>query len=309
MTRFRALSAAILLSTAAVACSQPPPEPQVASSATEPGYAQDYPAALQSISKDFGRDDDDAGRLDSGFGGYTKDLKSPDWKVVGEIVDRADAAGKSRQYVDRNAEVAGARAFFDAEGEEITKKVAGSATYAAKQKGCETDLSGVVGKSLSDAVTKRLEERLRERNEAHHVIDRNRVALGKENAAALEKDADEISRASYLVNIAMVEEKVRLRTLLTEAEQVKKTIDDFVAAERAFQGKSGRTDAEKKASDERIERAQKSKAEVDSAITQGQEIEKQMDERIQKAQKRHNDAINALKQDIQEKAKSYGQAS
>jgi len=307
MQTIRAFSLAALLSMTAVACSAPKPEPEIASSAAEPGYAQDYPDTLQSIVKDFGRDDDDAKTLSSQFRGYPGELKAPDWAVVLEIYGAADQAGKSYAYVERNREVEGARAFYDAEKDEINKKVAGAATYVAKQKSCDVELSGTVSHALDEIVEKKLEERMREQNEAHHILDRNRVLLGKENAAALEKQADNISRASYLVNIAMVEEKVRLKALLEEAEQVGKTIDEFIASERAFQGKGSRSDAEKKESDARIERAQKSKAKIESAVSQGNEITKKIEERIQEAQKRHEEAIKALKDDVSKQANKAGQ--
>lgn len=289
----------------AVACGAPPPEPNIASSATQPGYAQDYPAAMQQIVKDFGRDDDDSRTLSSGFSQYPQGLKAPDWSVVGDIHRSADDAGRSRAYVDRTREVTGAAAFFAAEQDEIVKKVAGSATYAAKQKGCEADLSGVVAKSLEDSVDKQLEKRLRERNEAHAIIDRHRTQLGKEDAATLEEQADQISRASYLVHIAMVEEKVRLRALLEEAEQVKKTLDDYITRERASQGQG--KPADQKASEARITRAQESKAQIDSALTQGREMEPKMEERIAAAQKRHADAMTALLADVDKRAKDAGQ--
>lgn len=305
MNGLRAFSLAILLATGAAACSAPKPEPEIASSATQPGYAQDYPAVMEQIVKDFGRDDDDARSLSSGFSGFPKELKAPDWSVTGDIYRSADDAGRSRAYVDRNREVEGARAFFTAEQDEIVKKVGGSATYAAKQKGCETDLTGVVSKSLSDSVSKQLEERLREQNEAHGLIDRHRTELGKEDAAALEVQADQLSRASYLVHIAMVEEKVRLRAMIEEAEQVQKTIDDYVARERASQSKG--KDADKKASEERIKRATESKAQVNGSLTQAREMEPKMEERITAAQKRHADAMTALLADVDKRAKDAGQ--
>ncbi|MDC3954077.1 hypothetical protein [Polyangium jinanense] len=305
MNGLRAFSLAFLLATSAVACSAPKPEPEIASSASQPGYAQDYPVVIQQIVKDFGRDDDDARTLTSGFSEYPKGLKAPDWSVVGDIHRTANDAGRSHAYVERNREVQGAAAFFVAEEDEIVKKVAGSATYVAKQKGCEVDLSGTVGKALTDSVGKQLEKRLRERNEAHAIIDRHRNELSKEDAATLEEQADQISRASYLVHIAMVEEKVRLRALIEEAEQVKKTLDDYIARERASQGKG--KDVDQKASEARIARANESKAQIDGSLTQAREMEPKMEERVAAAQKRHADAMTALLADVDKRAKDAGQ--
>lgn len=292
-TRSLFLGSVFLLSATSFGCSAPKPEPEVASSAAQPGYAQDYPAAIEQITKDFGRDDDDARTLSGGFSGYAKDLKTSDWKLVADVHRSANEAGRSRAYVDRNEEVEGARAFFSAEQDEIVKKVGGSATYACKQKGADTDLSGTVSRSLSEVVTKQLEKRLREQNAAHGLLERHKHELSKEDAAALETQADQISRASYLVHIAMVEEKVRLRALLQEAEQVKKTLDDYLADERAIQSKATK-DADKKESEARIQRATQAKAQVDGALSQGREMEQKMEERIAAAQKRHKDALDAL---------------
>jgi hypothetical protein len=305
-TRALFLAPFLLLSMASLGCAAQKPEPEVASSASQPGYAQDYPVAVEQIVKDFGRDDDDARTLASGFSGYGKVLKAPDWKLVGDIHRSANDAGRSRDYVDRYEEVEGASAFFAAEQDEIVKKVGGSATYVCKQKGADTDLTGTVSHSLSEVVTKQIEKRLRERNAAHVTIDRHRHELSQEDAAALETQADQISRSSYLVHIAMVEEKVRLRALLEEAEQVKKTLDDYITDERAI-GSKATKDPDKKASDARIERATQAKTQVDGALSQGREMEKKMEERITAAQKRHKDALDALLAEDDKKAKDAGQ--
>ena len=292
-TRSLILAPLLLLSAVPLGCSAPMPEPEVASSATQPGYAQDYPLAVEQIAKDFGRDDDDAQTLATGFSVYAKDLKAPDWKLVADVHRAANEAGRSRAYVDRNKEVDAARAFFSAEQDEIVKKVGGWATYACKQKGGDVELSSTVSRSLSEVVTKQLEKRLRERNAAHVMIDRHRHELTKEDAAALEILADQISRASYLVHIAMVEEKVRLRALLAEAEQVKETLADYISDERAIGAKASK-ESHKIGSDARIDRANQAKSKVDGAISLGREMEKKMEERIKAAQKRHKDAFDAL---------------
>jgi hypothetical protein len=292
----------VVLSVAQAGCSTPKPEPEVASSAGQAGYAASYPETLQSIQKDFGAGDDEAKTIDGEMGGYPDELKNPNWGHVKAVVERADEAGRSSAYVERTRETEGAQSFFDAKKEEIGKKVAGSAQYVAKQKGCDVDVQGTVLKALEDAVAKQLEERMREKNEAHRIIEQNRVTLGKD-AEALEKQADKISRASYLVNIEMVEAKVRLNAMLLEAEQVQKTLDDAIASERAFQG-SAKTDAEKKASGERLAAMEKSKGLLSSSIQSGKDMAPTMDERIQAAQKRHSDAMTALKGKIEQRGKS-----
>lgn len=305
MPRLRALPCALILFAAA--CSAPKPEPEVASSAAQVGYAEQYPEALQHVVESFGRNDDDARSLSGGFSVFAKDLKAPNWKVVGDVYRAANDAGKSRDYVELSEKDEGARAFFTEEQEAIVKKVGGSASFAAKQKGCDVEVSGTVSHALTEIVAKRLEERLRERNEAHRIIERRRAAIGKDESQTLAAQVDQISRSSYLVYIAMVEDKVRLRALLEEAEQVKKTLEDHIADERTYQAESGRTDAEKRDSDARIQMATLSKGQIEGSLTQGREMEKKLDERVQTAQKRHEDALNALLADVDKRAKDAGQ--
>lgn len=301
--RFSVLVPLALLAAPTFGCAAPKPEPEVASSATQPGYAQDYPATLEQIQKDFTRDDDDSATLSLVFAGYSKDIKTANWKVVADIHRRADESGRSQAFIERNEEVEGTRAFFAAEQDELVKKVGGSATFSCKQKGGDGELALIVSRTLFDAVKKQLEKRLRERNAAHEIIGRYRSELSKDDVAKLEAQADQISRASYLVHIAMVEKKVRLRELILEAEQVKKTLDDYMAAEEARKSKASK-DADKIESDARIDRAKQAKGKIDGALTPARELEKTIEERITAAQKRHKEALDALLAEEDKKAGS-----
>ena len=293
--------AAVLSFTGATACSTPKPEPEIASSAGQSGYARGYPAELQSIAKGFDDSEAEAKQIDQEFSGYPDQLKDPDWDHVLEIVTAADNAGRSSAYVDRLRDVEGARAFFKEHKDEIVRKVAGSAQYVAKQKGCDVDVTGAAAHALDESVDKELQKHLEDRNEAHVLIERYEPSLGKANVPVVEKQADAVSHASYLVHIQLVEAKVRVEALLTEAEQIQKTLDDSIAAERAAQ--SGKlSDAEKQTSEERIARAQDAKAQMDSAVAQGKALSERVAERITQAQKNHADAVTGLKSAISAKA-------
>jgi hypothetical protein len=283
-------------------CGPATPEPELASSARHAGYAQAYPTDVQAITADFGQDQAEIKKTVGAFDKYEGELKNPNYNYVLEIYQRADEAGRSYAYVDRLREIHDAKTFFDDEKDEITRKVSGSAQYVTKQKGCDVDVSGAVAHALKESVDKQLEKRLHEASEAHRLIDRYREELGKENAAALERQADEISYAAYLAHVAIVEQKVRLRRMIEEAETVKKTADDFIAAEHEYQSKSGRTAADRKASDDRIAAMNKSKALIDSAVTQAKTTSEGMEDRITAAQKEYDDGIKKLEESIRAKA-------
>lgn len=296
------LVAALALS-AAVGCSTPKPEPEIASSAPQQGYAVGFPQALTEATASFSQDQSEIRKGIGELPGYPGKLKDPGWARVRDVLSHADQAGRSSAYVDRLRRVEGAAAFFTAEKDEITRKVAGSAQFVAKKQ-CDVDVSGAVASSLKDSVNKQLEKELRDANESQHLIDRYRTALGKENAAALELEADGLSRTSYLVHVQLVESKLRVQRMLAEIDDVKRTLDASVAAERSFQAESRTTAPEKKASEERIAEIEKSRALLDSAVKQGSSLLPQLDDQIKAITKEYDDALAKLLASIDEKAKS-----
>ncbi len=264
------------------ACSAPKPEPEYASSANHSHYARDYPEKLNAVTTGFTERRAEARKLLGELGAAPGKLKDPSWPHVLEIVDRADEDGRSHAYVGRLRRVEGASAFFEAEKDEINRKVGGSVAYTAKKKGCDEAIAGAAAPALKDVVEKQLEKELRDGSEAQQLIERYRGELGKENAAALEKLADDLTRASFLVHIAIVDDKVRLLRMVSEADQVRKTADDAVAAEKSYQASYKKiTDAEKKASEARIADLNKSKASMDAAVKQAQGVAPSLDDEIQ----------------------------
>ena len=298
---FCSLAIAAVGLSAAVGCA-PPIEPQIASAAPEPMYAADYPEALSRTMEDINAAEAKTKETTAKFSGYPDTLKSPPYPKVLEVVNLADTSGRAYAYVEARREVDDARAFFEAEKDEIVKKVAGAAGFAAKQKGCDVDVSGAASHALKDTIEKRLEKRLREASEANVYIDRNQAALGKDNIEKLHEQADDIAYAAYLSHVVVVEHKVRLRRMLEEAETVKKSLDAGIRAEQAYQAESGRTPAEKKASEERAEKMRTAAAKVDSAVMQARTVSERADERVAAVTKTYDDAIGKLREDLKKRS-------
>lgn len=304
MNRFRLLAGAFVVAghLFALGCSAPRPEPEIASSATQSGYAGRYPAALQAAATSFSEREDLAKRAIDQFDTYPDQLKKPDWREVLDVIEQADAAGRSYDYVERVRAVDGAVAFFNDNQDELTRRVSGAAQYVVKQKGCEVDVTGAVSHALEDGVERQLEKYVRARNEAHRRVERYRVSLGKENAEVLERQADAVSFTSYVVHIDLVEHKLRLRRMLDEMETIEASIDEAIEAERAFQASGRRTNAEKKASEARIEELGRSKAMLGSAAIQAKQINETMDERIEAVQKSYREALSRLRKTLRKNA-------
>jgi hypothetical protein len=297
----RTILLATLLALPIVACqSSNKVEPQVASSAKESNHAETFPDELDSAGSDFKSQQEAARKIFSAYFEYPKKLKDPKGVWVQQIYEKADAAGKSEAYVERMHKVEGVAAFFDVEKDAISQKVAGSANYANKQKKCDVDVGPSVSSSLKSVVEDRLEKRLRERNEAHVIIERYKDTIPKEDVPILEDQADDIAYASYVVNIELVEDKVKIRKLLSEAEQIPKTADEYIAQEKAFQAEAGRTDAEKKASDARIADMQKQKDMVAQAVGRAKDLDADVEKQLSGVQKEYAEAFKQLKDQLKQ---------
>jgi hypothetical protein len=292
------------LAVSPLACTTARVEPQVASSAAQTHYATQYPDAVQSTTNDFINNEGDVRRISADFAKYPEKLKDPPWPLVVTIVNRADEAGRSASYVNAHRDFEATRTFFAEEREDINRRVIGSAQYVIKKKECDVDVGGAISSSLKDGVDKELEKRLRAHSDAQMLIDRHRESLGKANAAALEKQADDISEASYDTHIRTVQMKARVTALIDEASQVQKTLDQSVAEEKAFQAEPGRNAGDKKASIERVAKMEDAKVRVDRSIPALQALAKEIDQRSGALKKEYTDALDGLRKAIESKTTS-----
>jgi len=160
-------------------------------------------------------------------------FEETDWKVVLQIVEAANEAGKDGGYGAEMRDLRASRAFFDDQKEEITKKVGGSVQYAVKQKGCDVDAWGAVSVSMKESIDERVEERTRASNDAFLHIERNREPLGEKNIPALEQMADKIAHASFVVHVEIPEAKEELEGTVNAAGEARKKIQKLLQEEQA----------------------------------------------------------------------------
>jgi len=293
----------LLLTTLLAACTTAGKGPVLGPSGDQTPYALGYADQLNGANKSFTEAQTQEKTLAAGLGARVDELKKPDWDKVLFVVDESDKAGKSADYADAHGDGDAVKSFWDAEKDTITSKVVGNAQHTVKEAGCGADVAGPVAFSLNDAINKQQQKRLRGKNEAFVMIERYKVTLGPQNVATLEKLGDEVAQSSYDVHVLMVEQRERLRRLAGDKDSAKKTIDRFVKEETAFQAEAGRTDAEKKASADRVTAANKSKGEIDEAAAQADRLSKQMDASIDASTKDYEAALSALRAKIAEKKK------
>lgn len=286
------------------ACSSSTKTPVLPSSSGQTAYAIHYNEELTAATKAVGDAQAREKTLSAGFAAHVDELKKPDWEKVDVIIDDSDEAGKSADFAEAQGDAAVVKGFWDSEKNDITAKVNGNAQHTLKQAGCSADTAGPISYALNDAITKQLQKKLRSKNEAFVVIERYKASFGPQNVAALEKLADEISEASYDVHMAMLVQHERVKRLAADKDDVKRTLDRFIKEETEFQNEPGRTEGDKKASQDRVTAAQKSKAEIDGVAQQAENVSKEMDKAIDAAKKEYEDALKALKAKVEEKKKA-----
>jgi hypothetical protein len=298
------LLAAFLMTTA---CSQPKPEPEIGSSAKEATYAEAWPMEMDDLSSRFSQREESARKLFSEFFVYPSKLKDARGVWVRQVYEKADAAGRSWNYVERMRKIEAAAAFFANEKGEIGRRVAGAAQYAIKENKqkcpCTIDVSGTVVSTLEDAYGDQLEKRMRDRNEAHRVIDRWHDTMPKEDVETLQDQADDLAYTSYVVFVELVDMKLEMRRMLLDAEEIPKTADAVIAEERAFQAQPGRTDAEKKGAEQRIDTMQKARALAAQSTERAKKLSDDMDKRLTAIQKEYKEAFQYLMQKLAEQTK------
>ena len=292
------------LSLALAACSSQNTRPVIASSASQPAYAIKYADSVATTNKSLAERQTEEKQLSGSFGARIDELKKPDWDRVLTVIEQADEAGKSAGYAEAHSEANAVHAFWADERETISGKVGGNAQYAAKQGGCTVDVSGAAIFALKESIEKQLEKRQRAKNDAFVTLERYKTSLGRENIASLEKLADDIAQASYIVNVQLPEQREQLRDELSERSSVDRALERFIKDERAFQAEAGRTDAEKKASDDRIATATKSRADLAEATAEGDATMKSIDAQIEAATKDYKDSLKALKDKVADKKKA-----
>jgi hypothetical protein len=289
------LRAPLVLCSLAIACQQTPAA-RYGSSANEPAYAERYAGSLSAARESHVKDETFARQTSATFAGLPGELKAPDWNAVQRVVELADAAGKSGDYVQAIEESRLVTRFYAEEKQGLQQKVGGSVAYTAKEKQCDADFYGSVSGALDRAMEKTLERRLRDHNPAQRYIEDHAEALGEANVPKLEKRADEIALASYIVNVHLPDAKQELDALLAEASDVKATLERQQTEAQAVQADAKASAAAKKLAKQRLG--------LDGAISGAEQASKELEQRAETARSEYQKAFDAMVDVIEFEAKA-----
>jgi hypothetical protein len=286
-----------------VACQQTP-APRYGSSAAEPAYAERYPSALNAARAGYLEDEKLVREKSTEFSALPGELKSPDWKEVGNVIELADSAGKNADYAEGATEARRVTRFYAEEKQGLVQKLGGSVNYAAKEKQCDVDFYGTVAGSLDRSMEKVIEERLRSHNAAHRYIEDHVDALGESNVPKLSKRADEIAMASFLVNVHLPSAKQDLDALLADASNVKDTLERQQTEAQAVLTNPKASAAAKKVAKQRAEAASTARMGLDGAISGAEQSSKELEQRTAQLQADYQKALDALKEAVAREAEN-----
>ena len=273
-------------------------------SSSQGSYAASFPDRLAGESKNI-RAEEGKAKTDMASMPTFADSLGADapWEIVEKVVDAADKAGRDGGYADAARSNGQVKTFFDEEKEPLNKKVGGAAQYAVKQKGCDADVWGAVSQGLKDGVDDRIQARMRAKNDAFIIIDRNKEAIGKKNQPLLEAEADKIAEASYLVHTEMPEAKQRLDHYIGEVSSMKSGIQGLISDEKEFATAGKLKPEDQKSSDARIKGWEDELKTLDSAEQEAKQNAQDLEQRLQQAEKDYDAAFSAMKDGIMAKKK------
>jgi len=299
MRTFELTSIALLVAAFSSACTTQP-APAFASAANESGYAERYPTALLGARTEFAADETRAREIFADFPKYPGALTNPDGEQVSAVVSRADAAGKSGAYARQMEEQSHVGRFFSEEKDGLNQKVGGAAQYAAKQKECTVDVASPAIGALDHGVDKAQEDRLRDHSEAQRYIEDHQDALGKANLEKLQKQADDITLASYLVHVRVKQLKLELTQLIAESSDVKKTLARSDQEAQAVLNDAAASKPAKATAQKRADAAKKASTGLDIEVEQAKRAVQEMDARSEKLDKDYGAALDALQKALKD---------
>jgi hypothetical protein len=285
----------------ALACNQPPPK-VVESSGEQAGYAERYPARLNTVRARFAEEESKSKAEYAEFKAYPEALKNPDLETTRQVYELADSTGKSSAYTEAALEAETITRFMDEEKEGLHQKVAGGVSYAATQKNCSEDLGGAAVSAMDRGVEKQLDERLRKQSEAHRYIEDHQDKLGKANLETLNKQADHITHASHVVHVRLELYRRELETLVEDQSSVRTTLDRTIKESDAVLADSGASKPAKALAQKRKAAAEEAQKQLDSEVEQAQRAVTEMQQRNDAIKKEYEEAIEALDKALEERA-------
>jgi hypothetical protein len=278
------------------ACASNQLQPKTISSAGTIGYAVPYPDALAAAADLFVAHEQQAHQLATALPSHAPVLKPADDPALYlRVIDEADADGRRESFVRARDNDRTVRAFWESERGPLGARVSAAVQkqQAEQPGGAQFDAQPTIQHTLRDGIDRPLDKRLRAESEAERLLERYRTRLTPATWQATQRVAAEIALASYLVNVALIEDAERLAQLNRERDDVAATLERGNQDEQAILA-SGAKGAEQKASRERLDRIDKSRRALDASGAKADAALRDYEQRLRSAGEEYDRARQAV---------------
>ncbi len=287
-----------------LACSKQPPA-LTAPSGEQPSYAEQYPERLTALRTRFAADEAKAQAALPQLEPAAAKLGNADPETVKELLQLADATGKSSAYADQALEAETVKRFWDEEKQPLHQKIGGAVGYAGKQKDCACgdELGGVAAGAADRAVEKQLEERQQRVGELHRFVEDHEEQLGKANLEAAEKQANGVAQLSHIVHVRLELYRRELEGSLNDAGTVSSTLDRTVREADEVLADPNASKNKKALAEKRKASASTAKARLDIDVQQAKQALNEMEQREKQLVADYDKAFDALIDGLEQRAK------
>lgn len=256
----------------AVGCAGNNHAPETASSSSNPAFAQLYAGELDKLVVRIEAQREAASGSIAKMEQFAVQLGPSDPETVAHLYLMADEEGRSEAYANQQNEGLVILTFFTEEDLSLSQRIASSTEYAAKQKGCDVQLTSAAQRGLQRGIQEHLEKRRRATSSAQQHVQYSKDKLGTKATSLLPDQLDQISLTSYIVYIGLETDELRLARQAERISSIRATLEDhrrvLAAEEKPDAEALQRTDAALVALSKQETRTQLTLQDVEARRTQ-----------------------------------------
>jgi hypothetical protein len=268
----------------------------------ESGYAAEYPERLRELRTRFVAEEEKTRKSLEGLRALPRSVPASNADELEQVVQKADAAGRSQRYVDEALRQEEVDALMSENRSAIRRRIAGSVAFAAKEKECLKEdvdaLAGTAASATDRAVDRQLEERLRARNPAHQYLRAHADELGEQRVNSLERQADTLTRASFVANVRLELYRLELEDLLDREKAVRTTLERDEADGRAALGSTTLSKTTRLALEEQVARDEAARLALPTEVSASKNAEQDMEARAEALKNDYRSLIVELEDEL-----------
>lgn len=296
---FHLLATSLLLGAAACR----PPVTVATASGEQRVFAEVYPARLTEVRANFDAAEQRARGSLPGLAVPPAGLRDAERPIAKDLFERADRAGRSGYYADEALRQEGLDGLFDEGRSGLRRRVAGSVSYAVKQKKCgEADcgeelageLGGVAAHAAERALERQQQQRLDTHSDAAHYLDQRAAELSARSLEALGKHSRTLARTSFTSHVRLELYRRELTQLLEEGEAAAATLEHAEAEDRAALQQGTLNPAQKAALERRVSELGALRTKLSAELPLAKQALEGIPERIEALQTEYQQALGKL---------------